>query len=119
MVILNKKVKLIILIYAIIFITLSIFITPYKIFIFYDGEATFFGERGNGPITEFNYITKKINAEAEKLNKPGGIRIIYIDWQVLNLELLTLTVVTFCLCLLFKDKKPIPNIQIPATSKSE
>lgn len=115
----NKKIKLIILVYAIFFITLSIFITPYKILAYYDGEAIFLGERGNGPVTEFNNITEKINAEAQRLNKPGSIRIIYIDWQVLNLELLTLTVMTVCICLIFKDKKLIANIQIPATSKSE
>ncbi|GEM_PF-4033177 len=104
----NKK-KILILIYIILFVVLTIFFTPYKAFYAYDTKI-FTGISGFQPIFAFSELTPYETYISSIDNKTYNRQYLYsIDFQVLFIELLTLTVVFTGLYLIIRNKKEPPQ----------
>ena len=86
----NNAIKTIIVIYVIVFLVICLFFTPCKQFM-YPGKPMFTGAREAFSIFEL-YQLKKVDMDPKKEWYEKNEYFYYIDWQVLFIELLPLTV---------------------------
>lgn len=85
--------KFLIFIYTISSALLLILFTPYKQFAYVSNNAVFTGHRGFKSLFLFNNLEESFN---------GRLAIYYIDFQVLFVELITLTIIFIGLYLISK-----------------
>lgn len=90
----NNAVRTVIVIFVIAVMTISIFFIPCKQFTFsYDGDVLFTGARDTYSVFEM-YQMNSLDANNRYFY--------YIDWQILYIELLPLTVLAIGTSLMFK-----------------
>lgn len=98
----NNAVKTIIVIYIIVFMAICLFFIPCKQFM-YPGKPMFTGEREIFSIFEL-YQLKQVDVNSSKQWFEKNEYFYYIDWQVLFIELLPLTVLAVGTSLILKKE---------------